>query len=377
MQRLLFDAHLDLAWNAASFDRDLSLPLDEMREAENHMSDLPARGRATVTFPEMRRSGIFCCIATLLSRSGPEHRRQPSYRRIDLDYPTRLGCHAAAIGQWACYRYWQSIGEIRMITTREELVEHHKLWKNAADRDSLPIGVILSMEGADPIVDPETLAQWWDLGLRAIGPAHYGRSHYAAGTGSTGPLTDAGRALLRQMQELGVSLDVTHLSDDSMAEALDLFEGPVWASHHNCRSLVPGDRQLTDDQIRRICARDAVIGLALDAWMLLPGWVRRQSDPSDVSLEDAVNHIDHVCQLVGTTRHSGIGSDLDGGFGTEQTPGDLATIYGLRKIEDLLSDRGYSDEDIDAIFYGNWLRRLSETLPSGTGCEPARPAIRL
>jgi membrane dipeptidase len=353
-----------LAWNAASYDRDLSLSLDQMNEAERSMDDRRFRGHATVTFPEMRRTGIAVCIATLLSRSGPEHRRQNSYHRCDLDYATRLGCYAAAHGQLACYRYWESAGEITMISTREDLAEHHSRWATRRDDEQLPIGVILSMEGADPVLRPDTLIEWWDLGLRAIEPAHYGRSHYASGTATEGPLTDAGRELIDEMSRIGIALDVTHLCDQSMAEALDRYDGPVWASHHNCRALVPGDRQLTDDQILKICQREGVIGVALDAWMLAPDWVRGETTPEHVSMLDVANHIDHVCQLAGNTRHSAIGSDLDGGFGTEQTPGDMKSIYDLRKLEDILADRGYSDADIDAIFFGNWLRRMMSALPS-------------
>jgi len=250
-----------------------------------------------------------------------------------------------------------------MLMTQEDLQEHDALWKNRKGDEKLPIGIILSMEGADPVMSPDTLVDWWDLGLRAIEPAHYGRSHYASGTATEGPLTDAGRELIDEMGRVGIALDVTHLSDESMAEAFDRYQGPIWASHHNCRTLVPGDRQLTDDQIRQLIARDGVIGLALDAWMLLPGWIRGETDPSKVSMQDAADHIDHVCQLAGNTRHSGIGSDLDGGYGTEQTPGDLKTIYDLLKLEDILSGRGYSDADIDAIFYDNWMRKMMATLP--------------
>ncbi|WP_164100837.1 dipeptidase [Candidatus Laterigemmans baculatus] len=361
--RLIFDAHLDLAWNTASFDRDLTLSLDEVRAAESNMQDGRFRGRGTVTFPEMRKAGIAVCIGTLLARSGPEHQRQTSYLRKELDYATRLGCYAAAHGQYACYRHWEATGEIAMLRTREELQRHWQRWEAASSYADLPIGVILSMEGADPVMAPETLEQWWDLGLRAIEPAHYGRSHYASGTATEGPLTDAGRALVAEMQRLGVCLDVTHLSDESMEEALTLYEGPVWASHHACRSLVPGDRQLTDEQIRRLCARGGVIGAPLDAWMLSPGWVKGQTDPAGTGLKDVVDHIDHVCQLAGDALHAGIGSDLDGGFGTEQTPGDLNSIADLQRLGGLLADRGYAEADIDNIFSGNFLRLLSESLP--------------
>ena len=174
---------------------------------------------------------------------------------------------------------------------------------------------------------------------------------------------DKGVALLKEFERLGMVLDVTHLSDTSMAEALEVFSGPVLASHHNCRVLVPGDRQLTDGQVRRLVSRDAVIGVALDAWMLHPGWERGRTSPQVVGLEACADHIDHVCQLAGTTRHSGIGSDLDGGFGTEQTPHDLDTIADLQKLAGILDRRGYKRADVEAIFHGNFLRLFTQALP--------------
>src|SRR5438045_861488 len=140
-------------------------------------------------------------------------------------------------------------------------------------------------------------------------------------------------------------VDVTHLCDPSLSQALDVFGGRVLASHHNCRALVPGDRQLADEQIRQLVRRGAVIGAALDAWMLYPGWVRRQTRPEVVGLAAVADHVDHVCQLAGSARHAGIGSDLDGGFGTEQTPRDLDTIADLQKLADILLARGYGDGD--------------------------------
>jgi membrane dipeptidase len=221
------------------------------------------------------------------------------------------------------------------------------------------------MEGADPILSPDDLEYWWSLGLRAIGPAHYGYSHYAAGTAVEGPLTADGVALLAGMQRLGMALDVTHFSDDSMAEAFDRFEGQLWASHHNCRALVPWQRQLTDEQISKLVKRDAVIGIAFDAIMLYPGWVRGETSPEVLDISAAANHIDHICQLAGDVRHVGIGTDLDGAYGTEQTPRDLKSIVDVHKLEDILSSRGYKSEDIDAVFFGNWLRKFRQALPRG------------
>jgi membrane dipeptidase len=149
-----------------------------------------------------------------------------------------------------------------------------------------------------------------------------------------------------------------------MAQAFDYFDGPLLASHHNCRALVPGDRQLTDDQIRRIIARGGVIGAALDAWMLYPDWIRGQTQPDVVGLDAVADHIDHVCQLAGNARHAALGTDLDGGFGYEQTPRDLRIYSDLQKLGGILSGRGYPDTDIDAIFHINWLTFFRRALPS-------------
>src|SRR5262249_31847223 len=158
-------------------------------------------------------------------------------------------------------------------------------------------------------------------GLRVIGPAHYGVSPYAHGTGTEGGLFPKGPALLKEMERVGMILDVTHLSDQCFDEALDLFGGPVLASHHNCRALVPDQRQLTDEQVRRLVGRGAVIGAAFDAWMLYPGWVRGETRPeaAGVTMGTVVDHVDRVCQLAGNADHAALGTDLDGGFGREQS----------------------------------------------------------
>ena len=227
------------------------------------------------------------------------------------------------------------------------------LWQSD---ESQPLGFILSMEGADPVLFPEQVEEWWQAGLRIIGPAHYGVSPYAHGTGTTGGLFPLGPALLKEMQRVGMILDVTHLSDACFDEALDIYGGSVLASHHNCRALVLGQRQLSDDQIKRLIGRGAVIGTALDNWMLYSGWVRGESSPELVPLANAFDHIDHICQIAGNANHAALGTDLDGGFGKEQSPRDLDTIADLQKIPDLLRSRGYDETAIEGVLFGNWLR---------------------
>jgi len=115
-----------------------------------------------------------------------------------------------------------------------------------------------------------------------------------------------------------------------------------------------------------VIERGGVIGAALDAWMLQPGWVRGITTNASLTLESVADHIDHVCQIAGNARHAAVGSDLDGGYGTEQCPRDLDTIGDLQRLSDLLRARGYQEADIEAIMYGNWLRFFHEVWGGGS-----------
>ena len=342
---ILIDSHLDLAWNALGWNRDLRMTLPEIRASESGMTE---RGRQTntVCFPEMRRGEVAICLSTLLARCHPKG------RETNLDYRTREIAYAAAQGQLAYYRALRQDGVCTLIGNRSELKSALQAWETGVA--GAPLGFIIAMEGADPILSPDHLDRWWADGLRVIGLAHYGPSAYAHGTGCSGGLTEMGRDLLREMDRRGMILDLTHMADESFWEALKVFQGPVLASHNNCRALVPGDRQFSDDQIKAIIERDGVIGAVFDAWMLVPDW--KITKPNTATLQMAVDHMEHVCALAGDTRHIAIGSDLDGGYGTEQTPTDLGSIADLQKLQDLIRARSMSQSDVEAIFHGNWTR---------------------
>ena len=279
----------------------------------------------------------------------------------NLDFANQEIASATARGQLAYYELLERRGQLRMIRTAAQLDAHWRAGRPTPR--TTPIGYILAMEGADPIVDIGHAQAWWDLGLRSVNLAHYGKSRYAVGTGGDGPLTPDGFELLKEFERLGMILDATHLSDTSFFQALDAFVGPVLASHNNCRALVPDGRQFSDEQVRMLIERGAVIGAALDAWMLYPGWIRGRTTRDVVTLDAVADHIDRVCQLAGNARHAAIGSDLDGGFGTEQAPTGMDRISDLQKLDAILSSRGYPPADIDAIFHGNWLRFFREHLP--------------
>ena len=342
---LLIDAHLDLAWNALGWNRDLCQEISAIRAAEQGMAG-KGRGRNTVSLPEMRKAEVGIAIVTVLSRANAVSNTPLDFRNQDI-------ASATAFGQLAYYRLLERRGLCNMIDELSALERAYEMWQSSPA--TAPFGFILSMEGADPIVDPSHAETWYRQGLRIIGLTHYGPSAYAYGTNSVGGLKPAGHDLLRAMEELGIILDLTHLADQAFIEALDTFRGPVLASHNNCRTITPAQRQFSDDQIRAIIERDGVIGAAFDAWMLAPEWTESRAGRQPVLIEKAIEHIDHICQIAGNAKHVAIGSDLDGGFGAEQSPDDMDTIADLQRLRPMLTTRGYSAQDIEGIFHANWM----------------------
>jgi len=342
----VFDAHLDMAWNAIEWNRDLMKPVAEIRQFERQFKGI-IPGECTVSWHDLKQGNVGTVIATLL----------PRYHRKDkiLTFPqSREAAYGVAMGQLAYYRAMVASGALREIGDVETLNRHIDEW-TTQPTEKLPIGYILSMEGSPPILNPDQVHEWYAAGLKILGPAHYGPSPYCFGTGSQGGFNEDGKRLLQEMDKAGMLLDVTHLADESFWDALELYQGPLLASHHNCRALVSADRQLTDEQIKALVERGAVIGAAFDNWMITPGWTIGVSDPATVKMEMIVDHIDHICQIAGNANHCGIGSDLDGGFGKEQSPSDLETIADLPKMGDLLAKRGYTADDVERILFRNFI----------------------
>jgi len=352
----IVDAHLDLAMNAMEWNRDLRLPVRDIREREKGMNDKPDRGRNMVSLPALREGRIGLVVATQIARFVRQGSPLPGWHSPEQAW-------AQTQGQLAWYRAMADDGEMVQIRDLAELETHIGIWENSSiPDDKKPVGFILSLEGADSLVNLNYLDRAHEYGLRAMGPSHSGEGRYAGGTGTEDGFTAAGKDLLKKMDRLHMILDITHLTDKGFDQALEIYKGPVWASHHNCRSLVKNQRQLTDDQIKRLIERDAVIGGVMDAWMLTDGWIRGISLPkaTGTDLNRLIDHYDHICQIAGNANHIAIGSDLDGAFGTEQSPWDMDTIADLKKLPDLLAARGYKPGDIEGILYGNWLRFLKK-----------------
>ncbi len=346
----IFDAHLDLAMNALEWNRDLTKSVYQIRESEKGMVDKPDRGNNTVSLDAMRKGNIGICVATQIA--GIKNKINPH------GWSSMEQAWAQTQGQLNWYKEMEKNGEMYQIYDLNTLDNQIENWQKETKKKQ--IGYILSLEGADSIVNIDYLEKSYMLGLRAIGPAHYGPGVYAHGTDSNGSIGQKGKELVKKIEELNLILDVTHLSDTSFWETIEIYNGNLWASHNNCRKFVNHNRQFSDDQIKEIIRRDGVIGVPLDAWMMVPNWIRGKSTPETmgVTLNQMIENIDHICQLSGNSNHVGIGTDLDGAFGVEQTPTDIDTIADLQKVPLMLKKIGFSESDVEKVMNQNFINFL-------------------
>ena len=388
-----FEGHLDIAYNALFHEREATWSVDLTRRRELGLADAEAelppeiapmedgRGLCTVSLPELRASGVAVAVTTLLGRAKPWVLPTRPGALAGGDWPTQRMAHALAYAHLAYYRSLEDAEQVTIIRRRADLEAVWDRWSGAAEaeRATLPIGLIVTMECADPIEDPDQLRAWWEGGLRAIFLTHFGQGHYAAGNPSSdpdnrddldGPVTERGRSLLRAMESLGPSgmpLDLTHTSDTSFWDAVERYSGPIYSSHSNCRALCDDQRQLTDAMIRAIAERDGVLGVVLANPMIRADLIRGprwRPESHGVTFEHLADHIDHICQLVGDAHHVAIGSDADGGFGAESCPHGFDRYRDLRGLVDVLSARGYGDEQLRDIFGRTWLNFYRRVLPA-------------
>lgn len=358
---LIIDAHEDIAWNMLTFGRDYTRPVAETRAREAGTAIVGQAGEAMLGWPEWLTGEVGIVFATLYASPAGSDCCVPPSRHT---YRTAQEAHDICQAQLQLYRALVTThpDKVYLITTQAELAAGVEQWRQApAERR---VGLVLLMEGADAIREPAEVADWYAAGVRIVGPA-WGRTRYAGGTGAPGPLTEAGRELLRHMAGLGMILDLSHLTEAGVDEALAGYPGPIIASHSNAQALLPHnspERHLTDAAVRRLAEREGVIGVMLFNEFLQDGV--KLGDPRQlVALDTVATHLDHYCQLVGHSRHLGLGSDFDGGFGRADVPPGLESIADLGRIGELLEQRGYTKADIEGIMGGNWLRLLHRTLP--------------
>jgi membrane dipeptidase len=356
--RIIVDAHEDIAYNTLNFGRNFINSVYRTRQLEANQPI--SQGTATVGLPEAILGRVAIMFGTLFA--------SPAAHKMGDEvtyYETPAQAYKQGIAQIDVYQRLaeseEANGRIQLIRTQGELASVLATWAEGTNYEDHKLGLVILMEGADPILEPKQFEEWYERGVRIVGPA-WGATRYSGGTGEPGPLTSLGRDLLEVLASFNAVLDVSHLSEEAFFEAVERYEGIIIASHTNARHFRDSDRHLSDDMIRRLADRDGVIGAVAFNAFLQNGWAK--TDPKfKTPLDRYIAAIDHVCQVTGSARHAGIGTDFDGGFGAEHIPAEIDTVADLHSIGPRLATYGYSEPDITAILGGNFLRILRAALP--------------
>ncbi|MBC8170924.1 MAG: membrane dipeptidase [Anaerolineae bacterium] len=354
---IVLDAHEDIAYNVLKYGRDYRHSALKTREREA-AEGLTYPG-ATLGLPEALVGRVAIVFATLfvppISTDGLPH------DGFVEEYSTPQEAYRLALKQLDYYhRLADESPRVSLIRERGELDKILKTWDDDQNIKNRQQGLVVLMEGADPIIEPRQFEEWYERGVRIVGPA-WEETRYTAGTGRPGRLTKLGRELLEVMASFGAILDLSHMAEEAFLESLDLYTGTIIASHSNPRHFRNTDRHLSDEMIRRLVERDGVMGIVLYNRFLSETWDKTRPK-REVTIQTVADAIDYVCQIAGSVAHVGLGSDFDGGFGVNQIPYEFDTVADLIRVSTVLRKRGYSEEDIEAIMGGNMLRKLREIL---------------
>lgn len=361
---LIVDAHQDLAWNMLTFGRDYTRSAEETRLREVG-SQIPARnGDTLLGWPDFQRGQVAVIFATLFAT--PARHQLGEWDK--LAYHDAEDAHLIYNQQLDAYHRLvdENADKFTLVQTLQDLKQVLAGWEDS-DSDEHPVGLVTLMEGAEGVRHPEELQEWWGRGVRLIGPAWSG-TRFCGGTREPGPLTPEGFALLESMADLGFTLDLTHMDEQAVLQALDVYPGAIVATHCNPQALLKDadiNRFLSDRVLHGLLERDGIIGIPPFNKFLR--WEWSAGDPREsIPLALVAEHIDYICQLAGDALHVGIGSDFDGGFGLQSVPAEIDTIADLSKLIPILMERGYTEDDLEAIMGKNWLSLLSRSMPEST-----------
>lgn len=362
---ILVDAHADIAWNMLKYGRDYTRSAAETRQLERGSTTVLHNDDTTLGWPDYQRGQVAVIFSTLYATPA----RWNTGENTAQVYKTYDEAHKLYREQLMTYHRMtdSTPDKFQLIASSRDLNLILDHWNSPAPAESgHPVGMVVLMEGAEGIRNLSELDEWYELGVRLIGPAWVG-TRYCGGWKEPGPLTADGRKLLAAMADHNFILDLSHMDEQAAVEALDIYRGPIVGTHANCLSLLPNsnsNRHFSDRIIEGIVERDGVVGVVPFNSYLKVGWSVGKNDRSEVPLAQLANHIDHICQIAGDALHAGIGSDLDGGFGLQSVPPEIDTVADLQNLVSLLTMRGYNETDITNIFSGNWLTRLKRDLPS-------------
>ena len=359
----ILDAHQDLAYNMTVLGRDYRLPNAQIRLRDRQTgNDAYSGGGSLLGLPEYNAANVGLVFGTLFSV--PKRRSDPKFEGEEY-YSTPAEAHRIYWNQLDLYHKLAETQSdaFRLVLTKHELKNHLNLWQSQTD-NLKPLGIVPLMEGAEGIVDLDELPAWWEHGLRIIGLAWAG-NRFCGGTREPGELTAAGKDLIRAMAEVGFVLDLSHMDEPAALECLETYPGQIIASHANAAKLVKGynsNRLLSDEVIKKLLARDGVIGVLPINVFLNANWKEDGGKPA-TSLRLVAEQIDYICQMAGDVCHVGIGTDFDGGLGVEQAPAEIETIADLPRLFPFLEEMGYDSEEIEKIASGNFLEMIETTLP--------------
>jgi membrane dipeptidase len=361
---IIVDSHQDLAWNMLTFGRDYTRSVEDTRQLEAGGQTPLRNGDTLLGWPEIQRGEIAVIFATLFA--APERHKLGEWEK--LTYANTTQAHSSYSAQMDTYQKLvdEHPDKFQLVQSLQDLETVLAGWENSAESQP-PVGLVMLMEGAEGVREPAELEDWWRRGVRLIGPAWAG-TRFCGGTREPGPLTADGFALLESMAEFGLTLDLTHMDEQAVLQALDVYPGPLVATHSNPQALLKDsdiNRFLSDRVLQGLIERDGIVGIPPYNKFLRWDWDPNQGREV-ISLELVVDHIDYICQMAGDAKHVGIGTDFDGGFGLQSVPAEIDTIADLQKLVPLLRNRGYTDNDTAAIMGENWLAHLKETLPETT-----------
>ncbi|MCB9435542.1 MAG: membrane dipeptidase [Anaerolineales bacterium] len=354
---IIVDAHQDIGYNYMEDGRDFLKPALVKRQFEDNSPDaVKGRGIVTCSLPEALMGRVGIIFATLYA--SPKFSPMPA----KFSYETPREAYQIGMAQLDYYkRLLDNDSRLALIHDQSSMQQVLATWAAGTEFIDRKLGLVILMEGADPVIEPRQAEEWYEQGVRIIGPA-WSETRYSGGTGRPGPLTPLGFELLQVMSSLGMILDLSHMAEKAYLQAVDHYAGVVIASHSNPRHFVDRDRMLSDEMILRLAERGGVMGLVPFNRFMLSGWTYGTNTKEQVTIDHFIDMIDYVCQLTGSVRHVGIGTDWDGGFGAESIPTPFDTIADLWLLHDALQGRGFEADDIQAILGGNFLRILSEGL---------------
>lgn len=348
MRVIVVDAHQNIAHQQQHFQRDYRRPVYETRQREGR-SDQPA---AVIGLPDALLGRVAIVFTSLFAR--PRRHQDPD----PLTYATPQEAYRLALAQMDIYqRLSDESPKIRLIEDAATLDEVLTSWDAGTDIPDHVQGLVLTLDGGDPIIAPAQFEEWYERGVRMVAPAWHG-TRYSGGVGRPGRLTREGWELLDVLAAFKVILDVSHMAQASFDEAVRTYPGPIIASHSNPRRFCDSERHLSDDMIRQLAERDGVIGLTLYNQAIRPLVTRRH----EVRVRHVLEMIDHVCQVTGSAEYVGLGSDLGGSWGAESLPEEMDTVTDLWWLGEALRGDGYDDDAIRAILGGNLLRVLRASL---------------